>query len=153
MGEEVELEGDPFALSEAEQEARKLILEKDHITEGQKVKLVTLRVVRFTAESKVKPADYEGERGYAEVEPEDLYIHVPIYDPANLIGPEGDVGLFGRAFHAVATELDMRVVDVANRRADRQIIAADTSARTRPRRFEVKEARKEVSKPQETTVL
>jgi len=116
-------------------EGRKIILSELHLADKQnEVVLVSVKVESFTVESKA--GDYQAVRGYAQFAPENLWIHVPIYDPASLVGPEGDVDIFATVFRYVARALDAEVYGVASRRADVAAAKVDIEAKIAPRRFE-----------------
>ena len=60
-------------------ERAKLVLDELQLTGADnEVMMVSCKVVGFTAEAKVQPAQYEQARGYVQLEPKDLWIHVPI---------------------------------------------------------------------------
>lgn len=108
---------DPFEKGESTRAM--LVLDEMGLSGKQnEVLLMSCKVVRFTVESKVKPADYEQARGYVELEPKDLWIHVPVYNPAQLVDNAGSVRLFGEVFRYIARELDLSVFDTASRRLD-----------------------------------
>jgi len=128
-------------------EEQKMVLERWGI-EGRRdeVLLVSLKVAGFTVEAKAQAGPYQNVRGYVSLEPaSDLAINVLVHDPARCVDSSGDVGIFGAAFRYVARELDMAVVDTANRRLDRAIVEDDAKAATARSRFEVGKVRKEVS--------
>ncbi len=108
--------------------------------------LVSCKVVRFTCESKA--GDYNNTRGYVEVEPEGLYVHVPVFNPAQLVDEGGDVGILGYVYRQVARELDMSVFKIASERIDRAVAKADTEAAIAARRFDAGTVRKEVAQQQ-----
>ena len=139
MSDEVTFEKPEGLFTEEEERGRTLILEAAGIERGQHTLLVRSRVEEFTVESRVKPADYESARGYARVAPEDLYLNVVIYDPEQKVSAESDAEIFGQAFRMLAAELDMRVVEMANRRADRQIAVEDAAHKSRPKRAALRE--------------
>jgi len=122
---------------------RKIILDKWNLTDqGNEILMVTCRVAGFTIEAKA--GDYQSTRGYVQLEPEDLKIHVPVYNPGQKIDQAGDVEIFGSVFRYIATELDMAVVDIANRRLDRAIAVQDVKGATAITRARRVDAGKEV---------
>ena len=108
--------------------------------------MVKLKVTRFTTESKAKAGEYQNDiRGYAEVEPENLYVHVPVFNPGALVTEEGDAAILAYVYRQVALSMDMAVVKIANERADRAIVKGDTERAIAARRAEVRPVRKEVA--------
>lgn len=148
-------EGWSAPLFDGDGPGRALVLEALGLDElRNEVRLITLKVVRFTCESKA--GDYQAVRGYAEFEPQDLHIHVPIYDPGQLVKDSGDVDIFAAVFKYVARTLDMEVYAVASERQDVAAAAANAKERTAPKRFDVRDVRKEVqgkANKQETEAL
>ena len=124
---------DPFGSSPV----RSLILEAAGIDEKDQVKLVTLRVEGFTVEAKA--GEYQAVRGYLMAAPQGLSVHVAVHDPARLVDDVSDAEIFASAFKHVANMLDMAIVEVANRRADRAVLAADQKTETANKRFGGKE--------------
>jgi len=102
------------------EEGRKLILGQWNLIDGQETMMVSCEVAAFTIEAKA--GEYQAIRGYAQVEPENLWIHVLVHNPAQLIDESGDVQLFGSVFRYIARELDMAVMDTARNRLDREAI-------------------------------
>jgi len=124
---------DPFGPSPV----RSLILKAAGIGEEDRVKMVTLRVKGFTVEAKA--GEYQAVRGYLMAAPQGLNIHVAVHDPAKLVDDVSDAEIFAAAFKHIANMLDMAIVEVANRRADRAVLAADRKSETANKRFGGKE--------------
>ena len=109
------------------------------------VMMVSCKVVGFTAEAKVQPAQYEQARGYVQLEPKDLWIHVPILNPGQKVTNSGDVEIFGAVFRYIARELDRAVFNVASERVDLRTVKADAAEAKATRRFDTgPKVRKEV---------
>jgi len=133
---------DPFERDER----AKLVLGELQLTGADnEVMMVSCKVVGFTAEAKVQPAQYEQARGYVQLEPRDLWIHVPILNPGQKVTNSGDVEIFGAVFRYIARELDMAVFNVASERVDLRTVKADAAEAKATRRFDTgPKVRKEV---------
>jgi hypothetical protein len=108
--------------------------------------LISCKVTRMTAESKAKAGEYQNDvRGYVEVEPENLWVHVPVMNPAQLVDEGGDASVALYVWRQVARALDMSVVQLAMERADRAMVKVDMERAIAERRAEVKPVRKEVT--------
>jgi hypothetical protein len=105
-----------------------LVLGEMGITEKDEFLLVSCKVEQLTVEAKVRPADYEQARGYASLVPQNLWVHVPIHDPARKVNESGNVEILGAVFRYVARELDLAVFEVASERVDRKVVLADARA-------------------------
>lgn len=152
MGEEfVEFakEEPPSFLSEREEAGRNLILEKAGIEEKDDLLMVTFRVEAVTFESKVKPADYEGERVYAYLVPVDnREIRVAVYNPAKKVTPETNAGVFGEAAYQVGRMFDGMAVKLAEARQrernlllDQEIVERDRAEAGKQKRFNVRDGK------------
>ena len=137
---------EPFERDERAQ----LVLDELQLTgTGNEVMMMRCKVVGFTAEAKVQPAQYEQVRGYVQLEPKDLWIHVPIYNPGQKVNNSGDVKIFGAVYRYIARELDMAVFNVASERVDLRTVQADAKEAKETSRFDT--GRKVV--PTKTEVL
>lgn len=140
---------EPFEKDERAQ----LVLDELQLTGADnEVMMVSCKVVGFTAEAKVQPAQYEQARGYVQLEPKDLWIHVPILNPGQKVTNSGDVEIFGAVFRYIARELDRAVFNVASERVDLRTVKADRAEAKATARFDAgPPVRKEV--PAKTEVL
>ena len=127
-------------------ERAKLVLGELQLSgKENEVMMVSCKVVGFTAEAKVQPAQYEQARGYVQLEPKDLWIHVPILNPGQKVNNSGDVEIFGAVFRYIARELDRAVFNVASERVDLRTVKADAAEAKATRRFDTgPKVRKEV---------
>ena len=131
---EVEIEQpEPF---ERDERASLVLGELQLSGKENEVMMVSCKVVGFTAEAKVQPAQYEQARGYVQLEPRDLWIHVPILNPGQKVTNSGDVEIFGAVFRYIARELDMAVFDVASRRLDLRTSIKDAAEVKATSRFD-----------------
>jgi len=127
------LEAEPFARNSRHQ----LVLDELQLTGADnEVMMVSCKVVGFTAEAKVQPAQYEQARGYVQLEPRDLWIHVPILNPGQKVTNSGDVEIFGAVFRYIARELDMAVFNVASERLDLRTSIKDAAEVKATSRFD-----------------
>jgi len=114
----------------------KLVLEAMGLTGDEQAMLVSCRVVEFTVEAKVNDGNYGSSRGYVRLEPEDLRIHVPVYNPRQLVDDAGNVDVFGQVYRYISRELDLAVFDTASRRVDQAVAAKDAEAAVQSQRFD-----------------
>jgi len=124
---------DPF---ERDERAKLVLGELQLSGKENEVMMVSCKVVGFTAEAKVQPAQYEQARGYVQLEPKDLWIHVPILNPGQKVTNSGDVEIFGAVFRYIARELDRAVFNVASERVDLRTVKADAAEAKATRRFD-----------------
>jgi hypothetical protein len=118
------------------------------------VLIVTLDVETLTFESKVQPQDYEQARGYQEIKPVGLKVHIPVYNPAQFVDDAtGNVRLLTYIHKMLARELDGLTFAIASERVDRAVADRDRERRVKESRFDVGTVRKEVAKTTESTVL
>lgn len=144
-------EDDPFEKREG---ARAVMEMMDVTGRAGEYALITLRVMELTAESKVKPADYEGARVYQRFDGNGFLVHIPIYDPEQLIDDTtGNVGVLAHVHKVLARQLDGVAVAIANERLDRRIAAADRERAVKEARFDVGTVRREVQQTSETETL
>ena len=130
---EVERDPDPFR-----NDNRAALVLGELKLEGaeNEVMLVSCKVESFTVEAKVQPASYEQSRGYVNLVPRDLWIHVPIRNPGQKVNNSGDVEIFGAVFRYIARELDMAVFDTASRRLDMRTAIKDAAEVKATSRFD-----------------
>lgn len=128
-----------------------LVLGEMDITDKTEFYLVSCKVERFTVEAKVNDGSYGAARGFAELVPKDLWLHVPVYKPGQLVDDGGNVGIFGAVFQYISRELDLQVFGAASRRADLKTAIEDREAEVKTRRFDVGKARKEVAATTESS--
>ena len=118
-------------------ERAKLVLGELQLSgKENEVMMVSCKVVGFTAEAKVQTAQYEQARGYIQLEPKDLWIHVPILNPGQKVTNSGDVEIFGAVFRYIARELDMAVFNVASERVDLRTSIKDAAEVKATSRFD-----------------
>lgn len=140
------IDPEPFAEPD-ENSPRRVVLDQMGIEDKQDYWLFVADLVGFTCESTARPGDYQNTRGYWNVQlPLPHKLRVPIHDPHKKVTDEsGNLGLYAAAFFQIASTLDAQVVDVANQRLDREVVAADQKAATqvRPRVDAGKEVRQQ----------
>lgn len=115
--------------------------------------LVSCRVVEFTVESKVNDGNYGSARGYVRLEPENLRLHVPVYNLGECVDDTGNVGLLGAVYRYVARELDRMTFQVATERVDRVVVEREQERAVKEARFDAGTVRKEVQRTTETETL
>ena len=93
--------------------------------EQNEVALVSVRVEAFTVEAKIQPRQYEQSRVYGSFVPDNLYIHIPITNPGQLVDNAGNVGLFGKVLRYVAREVERAGYKIASERVDRRTVEQD----------------------------
>ena len=108
---------------------RALVLGEMNLTgEQNEVMMVSCKVEEFAVISKVQPAQYEQAQGQISLVPKDLWLHVPISNPGQLVTNAGNVEILGKVFRYIARELDAAVFDTASRRLDLRTQIADAKA-------------------------
>ena len=113
-------------------EGRKLVLGEMGISDKPgEVLMVSCKVEEFAVISKVQPAQYEQAQGQVSLVPKDLWLHIPITNPGQLVTNAGNVEMLGKVFRYIARELDTAVFDTANRRLDLRTQIADARAETK----------------------
>ena len=90
--------------------------------------MISCKVESFTIAAKVQPAQYEQAQGEVSLVPHDLWVHVPIFNPGQLVTNAGNVEILGKVFRYIARELDAAVFDTASRRLDLRTQIADAKA-------------------------
>jgi len=112
-----------------------LVLAEMGMTGDEKVMLVSVKVVEMTMESKA--GDYQAVRGYLRVAPENLWAHIPVYSPGQLVNDgDGNVGMLREVYRVLAKALDAEVYHVASERADQAVAAKDVEVAVRSQRFD-----------------
>jgi len=151
ISEPLPWEDDPFEKGEG---ANLVLGEMGLSGKENEVLMVTLDVETLTFESKVKPQDYEQARGYQEIKPTGLKVHIPVYNPAQFVDDAtGNVRLLTYIHKMLARELDGLTFAIASERVDRAIVQKEQERAVKESRFDVGKARKEVAKTAESTVL
>ena len=122
---EVDTEAPPWE----DGEGRALVLGEMNLTGEQgEVMMVSCKVEKFAATSKVQPAQYEQAQGEVSLVPSDLWLHVPVSNPGQLVTNAGNVEVLGKVFRYIARELDAAVFDTASRRLDLRTQIAERKA-------------------------
>ena len=130
---------DPFA---GPNRIKQIILDDLGLGGSEDTLLATFRVRSLTFESKAKAGEYQNEaRGYLQLEPENLRLHIPIYNAMQEINDGGNLDLLGKIVRRIGRELDMQVAGVARDRVDCKTERADKEAQSGVR---LKTKRKEV---------
>ena len=93
--------------------------------EQNEVALISVRVEAFTVEAKIQPRQYEQSRVYASFVPENLYIHVPVTNPGQLVDNAGNVGILGKVMRYLASEVERTGFRIASERVDRRTVEQD----------------------------
>ena len=110
-------------------EGRALVLGEMGISDKPgEVLMVSCKVEEFAVISKVQPAQYEQAQGQVSLVPKDLWLHIPITNPGQLVTNAGNVEILGKVFRYIARELDAAVFDTASRRLDLRTQIADAKA-------------------------
>jgi hypothetical protein len=103
-----------------------LVLDKMGLSgKGNEVLMVSCKVVEFTVEAKVNDGAYGSARGYVRLEPENLRIYIPVYNPGQLVDDAGNERLFGQVYRQIARELDQAVYKQASERTDQRTAIQD----------------------------
>jgi hypothetical protein len=140
-----------------EQELPPLFPEKGPVTEfimeslgldeeGQDTVIVDLEVKTITVESKLGDQNYGNGRGYWELKPTGLHVHVPVHNARQVINDDqGDLAILAQVHRQVASALDGQQFAVVSRREDRKIMSDDAEAYAASKRFKVsRQQRREV---------
>lgn len=113
-----------------------LVLDAMNIESDDDNLVVSCKVERFTVETKASDGNYGSARGYAELVPQNLWLHLNVRKPASLVDENGNVGLLEAVYRQVALALDRSVFKVASGRVDVQVAKKDAEAATKARRYD-----------------
>ena len=136
------MEVDPFQTGPGKQVILDL-LGIDAERENQ-IMTVTCQVTEFTVEAKHGPLSAAG-RGYCQLKPENLQVHINIDDPAKAVREEDDLDILATVIRSVAAKVNAAVLMAVHQGVDAKIAADDLARRTSNTGVQIKgKVRKEV---------